>query len=217
MLINSKGVDNFVNNVGIMDVQIFHNPRKFVVKNTKTKRMLGAILKKKLSDNQVANIFINAIFDSVDNGFTEVALLINEDVAFVKSPNIDPKANNEFAMIVIVGNLSYLESTFDPEQASKVEEIVFEKLATIYEMSVLDFKKLIREYQHTIARLNHPSKNMLYGMSKAIFCKYKLNEFQDDYFKRMQAPNPLFLKRMDDVMQNFIWNWDAFFKKYKIN
>lgn len=217
LLINSKSVDNFVNNVEFMDVQIFHNPRKFVVKNTKTKRMLGAILKKKLSDNQVANIFINAIFDSVDNGFTEVALLINEDVAFVKSPNIDPKANNEFAMIVIVGNLSYLESTFDPEQASKVEEIVFEKLATIYEMSVLDFKKLIRDYQHTIARLNHPSKNMLYGMSKAIFSKYKLNDFQDDYFRRMQAPNPLFLKRMDDVMQNFIWNWDAFFKKYKIN
>ena len=47
--------------------------------------------------------------------------------------------------------------------------------------------------------------------------KYKLNEFQDEYFRRMQAPNPLFLKRMDEVMVNFIWNWDAFFKKYKMN
>jgi hypothetical protein len=32
----------------------------------------------------------------------------------------------------------------------------------------------------------------------------------------MQAPNPLFLKRMDEIMGNFIWNWDAFFKKYRI-
>lgn len=192
-------------------------PVNLYQEQTKLKNMLGAILKKKLSDNQVANIFINAIFDTVDNGFTEVALLINEDVAFVRPPNIDPKSDNEFALIVLVGNLSYLESTFDPEQASKVEDIIFEKLATIYEMSLLDFKKLIRDYQHLIARINHPSKNMLYGMSKAIFLKYNLNEFQDEYFKRMQAPNPLFLKRMDDVMQNFIWNWDAFFKKYKIN
>jgi hypothetical protein len=32
----------------------------------------------------------------------------------------------------------------------------------------------------------------------------------------MQAPNPLFLKRMDEVMANFVWNWDAFFKKFRI-
>lgn len=179
--------------------------------------MLGTILKKKLSDNQVANIFINAIFDTVDNGFAEVAQFINEDVAFVQSPQIDAKNDGEFGLILIVGNLSYLESTFEPEQASKVEEIVFEKLAKIYEMEVTAFQKLIRDYQQFIARVNHPSKNMIYGMSKAIFSKYGLNEFQDEYFKRMQAPNPLFLKRMDEVVQNFIWNWDAFFKKYKLN
>lgn len=179
--------------------------------------MLSAILKKKLTDNQVANIFINAIFDTVDNGFAEVAQLINEDVAFVNSPNIDYKKDGEFGLIVIVGNLSYLESTFEPEQASRVEEVIFEKLAKIYEMEVSDFKKLIKDYQNFISRVNHPSKNMIYGMSKAIFCKYNLNEFQDEYFKRMQAPNPLFLKRMDEVVQNFIWNWDAFFKKYKMS
>ena len=132
-------------------------------------------------------------------------------------PNIDFKKDNEFALIVIVGNLSFLESTFDPEQASKVEQIIFEKLSKIYEMEVSDFQKLIKDYQNFISRVNHPSKNMIYGMSKAIFCKYNLNEFQDEYFKRMQAPNPLFLKRMDEVVQNFIWNWDAFFKKYKMS
>jgi hypothetical protein len=87
----------------------------------------------------------------------------------------------------------------------------------MYEMSVVDFTKMIRDYQSFISRINHPSKNMVYGMSKAIFQKYGLNEFQDEYFKRMQAPNPLFLKRMDEVMVSFIWNWDAFFKKYKLN
>jgi hypothetical protein len=179
--------------------------------------MLSTILKRKLSDNQVANIFINAIFDTVDNGFKEVAQLINEDVAFVQSPQIGENENGEFGLIVIVGNLSFLESTFDAEQAGRVEKIIFEKLSRIYDMSDLDFSRLIRDYQSFISRVNHPSKNMIYGMSKAVFYKYKLNEYQDEYFKRMQAPNPLFLKRMDEVMGNFIWNWDAFFKRYKLN
>ncbi len=178
--------------------------------------MLGTILKKKLTDNQVANIFINAIFDTVDNGFAEVAQLINEDLAFVRSPQIDAKHDGEFSLIVIVGNLSFLESTFEPDQAERVEAIIFEKLARIYDLTIADFQKLIRDYQHFIGRVNHPSKNMIYGMSKAIFFKYNLNDFQDEYFRRMQAPNPLFLKRMDEVVQQFVWNWDAFFKKYKM-
>lgn len=187
-------------------------------KHQQTERpMLGSLIKRKLSDNQVANIFINSIFDTVDNGFKEVAQLINEDVAFVTSPSLSAEKNGEFALIVIVGNLSFLESTFEAEQAARVEGIIFEKLAKMYEMSVSDFTKLIRDYQTFISRVNHPSKNMIYGMSKAVFHKYGLNQYQDEYFKRMQAPNPLFLKRMDEVMASFIWNWDAFFKKYKIN
>lgn len=178
--------------------------------------MLGTLIKRRLSDNQVANIFVNALFEVVEKGFQEVALLINEDSAFVKSPEIRDDQDGEFAMIVIVGNLSFLESTFEPEQAHNVEKLIFEKLAKVYGMSIESFTQIIREYQSFISRKNHPSKNMIYGMSKAIYHKYGLNEFQDEYFRRMQAPNPLFLKRMDEVVANFIWDWDAFFKKYKM-
>ena len=178
--------------------------------------MFSTLIKRKLSDNQVANIFINAIFDCVDRGFPEVASLINEDPVFVKSPNISEKSSGEFGIIIIVGNLSFLESTFDSEQAAAVEKLIFLKLSKIYEMNVQEFEKLIRQYQSFISRVNHPSKNWIYGMSKAIFHKYKLNEFQDEYFRRMRAPNPLFLKRMDEVVSHYVWNWDAFFKKYRL-
>ena len=43
--------------------------------------MFSTLIKRKLTDNQVANIFINALYDSIDNGFSEVAQLINEDLA----------------------------------------------------------------------------------------------------------------------------------------
>ena len=178
--------------------------------------MFRTLIKKKLSDNQVANIFINAIFDSVDQGFKEIASLINEDPVFVSPPNVEANASGEFGMIIIVGNLSFLESTFDADQASRVEALIIKKLSLVYDMDEEAFVKLIRGYQKFISRVNHPSKNWIYGMSKAIFHKYRLNEFQDEYFKRMRAPNPLFLKRMDEVVSNYIWNWDAFFKKYRI-
>ncbi len=177
--------------------------------------MLGTILKKKLSDNQLANVFVNALLESIDNGFKEVADLINDDPAFVFSPNIQVEQDSEFAMIVFVGNLSFLESTFEAEQAYRVEKLIFEKLGKIYGITENQFAQLVRDYQSFIMRVNHPSKNVLYGMSKAIFHKYKLNDFQDEYFRRMQAPNPLFLKRMDEVMNSFIWDWDVFFKKYR--
>jgi len=178
--------------------------------------MFSTLIKRRLTDNQVANIFINAIFDSVDKGFEEVALLINEDTAFSSSPKININNNREFGLIVIVGNLSYLENNFEADQTERVEKIIFEKLSKLYAIDVSSFKKLIKEYQSFIARVNHPSKNWVYGMSKAIFYKYKLNEFQDEYYKRVQAPNPLFLKRMNEIMVNFIWNWDAFSKKFKL-
>ena len=178
--------------------------------------MFSTLIKRKLTDNQVANIFINALYDSIDNGFSEVAQLINEDLAFITSPNIDKDNNGEFGLIVIVGNLSFLESTFDADQAERVESIIFEKLSKFYDLDANRFKIIVKEYQNFILRVNHPSKNWIYGMSKAVFHKYKLNEFQDEYFRRMQAPNPLFLKRMDEVMGNFVWNWDAFFKKYRL-
>jgi len=98
--------------------------------------MFSSFTKKKLSDNQVANVFINGIFDSVDNGFAEVAAMINEDSAFVTSPNISSADSGQFGLIVIVGNLSFLESTFEAEQAERVEQLIFEKLSRMYEMSV---------------------------------------------------------------------------------
>ena len=69
--------------------------------------MFSTILKKKLSNNQVANVFINAIFDSVDSGWREIALLINEDPAFIESPNLSDEDSGLFGLIIIVGNLSF--------------------------------------------------------------------------------------------------------------
>ncbi len=179
--------------------------------------MLGSLLKKKLSDEKIANIFVNALFDAVDNGFQEVVSLVNEDPAFVNSPSLKAEDNGPFTLVILVANLSTLESTFEAEQANRVEQLIFDKCGKAFGMEAFKFQKVVREFQHFISRVNHPSKNMIYGMSKAFFYKYELSRFQDEYFRRMQVPNPLFLKRMDEIMQNFLWDWDAFMKKYRLD
>jgi hypothetical protein len=178
--------------------------------------MIRSFLKKRLTDNQLANIFVNGLLEVIDNGFKEVASMINEDSAFDYSPDIAPTETDEFTMIIIVGNLVQLESHFDYNQAISVESLIVQKFSNIYGMTENQFSELVSDYKSFISRVNYPSKNVLYGMSKAIFHKYALNDFQEEYFRSMQAPNPLFLKRMDEIVANFIWNWEAVEKKYKI-
>lgn len=178
--------------------------------------MLSTIFKKKLSDEQLANVFVNGVLEVVDKGFSEVAMLIEEDPVFISKPNLSTKNDGHFTMIVIVGNIKFLQDNFLPNQLHSLEPLIIKKLAEVYDMDEASFDALMKEYSNFMNRVNHPSKSTLYSMSKGVFHKYKLNAYQDEYFKSLDCPNPLFLKRMDDVMKNFIWNWDAFFKRYKM-
>ena len=91
--------------------------------------MIRSFLKKRLTDNQLANIFVNGLLEVIDNGFKEVASMINEDSAFDYSPDIAPSEIDEFTIIIIVGNLVQLESHFDYNQAVSVESLIIQKFA----------------------------------------------------------------------------------------
>ncbi|HLW29749.1 MAG TPA: hypothetical protein VKX29_02755 [Brumimicrobium sp.] len=178
--------------------------------------MLSAIFKKKVSDEQLANVFVNGILEVVDKGFEEVRLIMEEDPAFVHRPDLSKVADGHFTMIVIVGNIRSLGDSFSSKQQNNLEPLIFQRLADSLGMEESEFRSHFNEYSNFMNRVNHPSKIVLYSMSKAMFYKYRLNACQDDYFKTMDSPNPLFLKRMDEIMRNFLWNWEAFFKRYKI-
>ena len=178
--------------------------------------MFGSLVKKKLDHNQLANVFVNSLNEAVDSGFQDIADMINDDPAFVHQPGITLDFADHFLLIVLVGNLRYLDSHFEAEDAKEIRYLILEKVARIYEMTTADFERVVNEHDSFIARVNHPSKNTLYGMSKALFHKFNLNEYQEIYFKSMRSPNPLFLKRMDEIMTRFLWDWEAFFKKHRL-
>lgn len=179
--------------------------------------MLTLFGKKKLTENAIANIFVNSLVDLVDKGFEDVATLIQNDTSFVKQPQIDPSNSDPFLLILVAGNIAFIPKYFNSGQDRRIIELSIEKMADIYGMEKMEYAKLVKDYKSFMSRINHPSKNTLYAMSKAVFFKYHLNDYQEEYFKQLNTPNPIFLKKMNEIMEHFIWNWDAFFEKYKVS
>jgi hypothetical protein len=178
--------------------------------------MLSKLLKRKLDADKLSNIFVNSMLELSENGFQDIREMITEDSAFIRVPRINEKHSDKFLLIVTVGNLNFLNNYFEADEAAEMRRLIIQKFAAIFELETREFEDLVNKTTGFISQVNHPSKNLLYGMSKALFHKFELNDYQEDYFKNMQTPNPLFLKRMDDVLSNFLWDWDQFFKKHKI-
>ena len=179
--------------------------------------MFGSIIKRKINAEKLANVFVNSIIEITDNSFELIREMITEDPAFVYVPDIKSEDANKFLLIVTVGNLNFLKDHFEVDESAAIRKHIIEKFAVIFEITYRDFEEMLEETASFISKVNHPSKNVLYGMSKALFHEFELNDFQEDYFRNMRTPNPLFLKRMDEIMTNFLWDWDQFFKKHKFN
>jgi len=178
--------------------------------------MLGFSIRKKIDTNKLSNIFVNSLIEVVENGFQDVLEMIKDDSAFVSEPIVPSNAKQQFLLVLIVGNIDYLRNSFDNYEVEEIEDEIIQKFAKIYGLTEGEFSALIRKTDEFISHHNFPSKNILYGMSKAVFRKLNLGEFQESYFKSQNVPNPLFIKRMDEVLINFIWDWDVFLKKYKL-
>jgi|TARA_Y100000385_G_scaffold291985_1_gene375319 hypothetical protein len=178
--------------------------------------VLSFLTKRKISEEKLAECFTAGILQLVDSGFPEVAQLINEDPEFEIAPAISANAADKFLLIVIAGNLAYVPKLFNSYQDIRLMEGIYNKLSTALNIDKEKLRQLVASYQSYMNRINMPSKNIHYGMSKAVFFKYELNQYQDAYFRKMNAPNPLFLKRMDDIVEHFIWNWEEIKAKYKL-
>ncbi len=178
--------------------------------------MLQLFGKKKLNTERVAHHLVNAILNSVDEGFDSIAEYIAYCPEFVTTPPISKSDSGKFLMIVIAGNFSVLPRYFTNGQDQEIMAEAIKKLAPVFDLSEGQFIAVVNEYKDMMSRVNAPSKNTLYAMSKGVFHKYNLNEYQQDYFKMMQTPNPLFLKKMDEIMSNFLFNWESFNDKFKV-
>ena len=78
------------------------------------KGLLSWLSKKKLTDEKVANIFVNSSFETVEKGWPEIAAMINASPEFDTSPDLDEKDYGRFLIIVVSANLSLVPKFFKP-------------------------------------------------------------------------------------------------------
>ena len=119
--------------------------------------------------------------------------------------------------IIISGNIKYFEKILSAHEEKLLHDSIVAQMSEAFEIEFHEMEEKLNKYTSFISRVNHPSKNILYGMSKAVFFKFKLGQYQDEYFAQLNTPNPIFLKKIDTLIENYIWDWKSIFEKIKIS
>ncbi|RMG81718.1 MAG: hypothetical protein D6707_04320 [Bacteroidetes bacterium] len=172
--------------------------------------------KKKVSEEKITNTFVNSVLLMCEEGFPEVVKIVNEDPDFVEPPQIKEENIHTFVLLVVAANLKLISKHLPAYQDMRVMTMAYKKFAFALGYDLKSFKSKIGEIQFFCERKNHPSKNVLYALSKGFFYKYNLNQYQQSYFKQKEVPNPMFLKRLNTVMENFLWDWEATLNKVNL-
>jgi len=170
--------------------------------------MLKIFKRAKIQEDRIANVFVDHFLTTIDNGFPELAALVNESPEFIDCPNIDSNDSDRFLLIALAGNLNEVQRKFPSHTDQTLSRKILEYVAEICDVEYGALSNTIGKNKSFISKVNHPSKNLIYGMSKAFFYKYELAQFQEDYFKNVNCPNPIFLKRLDEAVVHFMWNWE---------
>lgn len=174
--------------------------------------------KKKITEDRLANVFVNALLQLVQQGFCDVAAELNEAPELVGEQVIDPDREETFLNVVLAGNLMELQRQLQAGQDQRVAALVISKFAQALGTRTSDVERSIATLQQMMARLNHPSKNTVYAMSKAVFHQYDLFRFQtDEFFRDQRVPHPVILKRLNGLMGFFLWDWDSFHEQYRLS
>lgn len=179
--------------------------------------MIGTIFgKKRISEDKFANVFVNAVLRLTEQGYPTVVAELEEASEFVTRPVFGPGDDELFALILFAGNLMEAPKHMPSGQDQRLAQHAYSKFAPLMDTSAAELETETIALQHFMSRINHPSKNTVYAMSKAIFHKYDLFRHQDTYFREQKAPNPIVLGRVNKLMQYCLWDWAELLEDWKV-
>ena len=179
--------------------------------------MIGTIFgKKRISEDKFANVFVNAVLRLTEQGYPTVVAELEEASEFVTRPVFGPGDDELFALILFAGNLMEAPKHMPSGQDQRLAQHAYSKFAPLMDTSAAELETETIALQHFMSRINHPSKNTVYAMSKAIFHKYDLISLQDPYFRQQKAPNPIVLARVNKLMAFCLWDWAELMEEWKV-
>lgn len=172
--------------------------------------------KKKLTEDKLANVFVNAVLELTAEGFASVSAELNESPEFAACPNIPEHDDRAFALIILTANLIEMERVVGPGLDKRLYALSISKFANAMGTTGTELELEVKGVRERMERMNFPSKNTVYAMSKVLFSEYDLFCFQDTYFREQRSPNPIILKRLNALMGYFLWNWTGVLEQYRV-
>ncbi len=178
--------------------------------------IFGKLVKQKLTEEQVAALFVETTFDSVEAGWPLVAEFLNECPHFVQSPQLNPEDYGRFLLAVVVANLQSIPKHFEAGVDRRLVQRICAKFARAIGISNHDFTTKISAYRSFMKQVNQPSKKLDRGMARLVLYKYHLMNHQEDYFSSMSTPHPQLEKELREMMVHFLWDWEEFVETYRV-
>ena len=182
-------------------------------------KFLGLLSKKKkVKANVAAAIYVSLLNNVIKEGFVEIKDFINNNNNLEENPNLTDIDIDWFRNIIYLGNLENLSSFFEEQDAAVLRGLILDEM----------YKELPENEQHlAIERfLDHENyfkellvqnEYVISAMAYGIFEKYNINEYQGDLFKRKNKPNPIFYNELKNLVKHFMWNWEDYLEKNKLN
>jgi len=178
--------------------------------------LLSWMTRRKLTEEQVAALFVETTFETVEQGWPEIAAFLNENPTFIESPQLHPEDYGRFLMIIVSANLQMIPQHFESGVDRQIIQHICSRFARSLDISPELFTTKVKQYRAFMKQINRPSNNLVTAMTRAIFYKYHLNQFQEPYFRDMNAPEPNIQRELKGLMAHFLWDWDAFNESYRV-
>ena len=173
--------------------------------------------KKKVKLQSIVDIYCGALDEVISNGFIEIKDFINNNNNLENNPNLKNEDIKWFRIIIFLGNLNDLKSHFEDQEVLKLRNLIVENIFNDLDDSqkILAVENFL-QYESYFADLLIEFTSQIDAMAYAIFEKYNINDFQGTLFKRKNKPNPIFISEMKNLLKHFIWNWDEYLQKNKL-
>lgn len=174
--------------------------------------------KKKLKEENVAKVFVSTINGLAMESFPILKDYLNDVPELKCSPEIKESQLEWFLYIVFSANLYHLKDHFDTDQHNRMRILVIDEfIESMEDRSEDEVLSHINVYEDYIAGLDRSqSEGLGRIMALAIFQKYGLDKCQVDHFQKINQPNPIIIKAISEITENFIWNWSDLLESYRL-
>lgn len=174
--------------------------------------------KKRLSEEHIAKVFVSTINGLAIDTFPILRDYLMDVPELACPPKIKENQMEWFLYIVFSANLYNLRTAFQGDQHDRMRILIIDEfIASLEGKSEDAVLEQINNYEDYIAALDRREND---GLGKiialAIFNKYGLNDCQVEHFQKMNMANPIIIKAMMEITENFIWNWNDILENYKL-